>query len=223
MTTTPEPKSPQHPVFSRIYDPLLARPAERWEGRYRSELCGGASGLVLEVGAGTGMNFSHYSEVLRVVAIEPEPHMLDQAKRRAAVDPAPVVLVRASAERLPFEDGTFDTVVCSLVLCTVPDQGQAIRECRRVLKPNGSLRFYEHVRATGDRAARWQDRLERPWGFFGGGCHPNRNTLAALVQEGFRVRFRRFEPPVPGGWFLPHVIGEARHRAGDNPEATSGR
>ena len=222
MTHAPAPKSPKHPVFSRVYDPLLARPAERWEGRYRSELCGAARGLVLEIGAGTGMNFSHYSDVSRVVAIEPEPRMLEQAKRRAAVDPAPIVLLRASAERLPFPDGTFDTVVCSLVLCTVLDQGQAIRECRRVLKPDGSLRFYEHVRAKSDRAARWQDRLERPWGFFGGGCHPNRDTLGALVDEGFTVRFRSFEPPVPGGSFLPHVIGEARFRPrGDRPEATA--
>lgn len=202
---------------------MLARPAERWEGRYRSELCAGAAGLVLEVGAGTGMNFQHYSNVSGVVAIEPEPHMLEQAKRRAAGDPAPVVLLRAGAEELPFQDGAFDTLVCSLVLCTVGDQRKAIRECRRVLKPNGSLRFYEHVRATGGRAARWQDRLERPWGFFGGGCHPNRDTLGALVEEGFTVRFRRFEPPVPGGWFLPHVIGEARLRSGGELAATAGR
>ena len=223
MTERATPKTPKRPIFSRIYDPLLARPAERWEGRYRSELCSGAEGLVLEIGAGTGMNFSHYSDVSGVFAIEPEPHMIEQAKRRAASDPAPVVLLRASAERLPFADGTFDTVVCSLVLCTVPDQRQGIREIRRVLKPEGSLRFYEHVRAGGDRAARWQDRLERPWGFFGGGCHPNRDTLGALVDEGFTVRFRTFEPPVPGGWFLPHVIGEARVRTGGKPAATADR
>jgi SAM-dependent methyltransferase len=167
------------------------------------------------------MNFSHYSAVSGVVAIEPEPRMLAQAKRRAASDPAPIVLVRASAERLPFKDGTFDTVVCSLVLCTVPDQRAAIRECRRVLKQDGSVRFYEHVRAQGDRTARWQDRLERPWGFFGGGCHPNRDTLGALVEEGFTVRFRRFEPPIPGASFLPHVIGEARVRTGWKRAATA--
>ncbi len=198
---------------------MLARPAERWEGRYRSELCGGAEGLVLEIGAGTGMNFSHYSAVSGVVAIEPEPQMLAQAKRRANSDSAPVVLVRASGERLPFKDGTFDTVVCSLVLCTIPDQRQGVSEIRRVLKSDGSLRFYEHIRAGRDRAARWQDRLERPWGFFGGGCHPIRDTLGALVDEGFTVRFRGFEPPVPGGWFLPHAIGEARLRAGGKSAA----
>lgn len=223
MTEPPVPTSPKHPVFARIYDPLLARPAQQWEGRFRSELCGGATGLVLEIGAGTGMNFSHYSAVSRVVALEPEPRMLEQARRKGASDPAPVTLVRGSAERLPFSDGTFDTVVSSLVLCTVPDQRKAIRECRRVLKPGGSLRLYEHVRAGGDRAARWQDRLERPWGFFGGGCHPNRDTLGVLVEEGFTVRFRRFEPPVPGGWFLPHVIGEARIRTGDESAVSPDR
>src|SRR5918996_949016 len=94
VTRSSQQKSPKHPVFARIYDPLLARPAERWEGRYRSELCGGAEGLVLEIGAGTGMNFSHYSTVSGVVAIEPEPRMLAQAKRRGESDPAPIVLVR---------------------------------------------------------------------------------------------------------------------------------
>ncbi|HEX2088498.1 MAG TPA: class I SAM-dependent methyltransferase [Actinomycetota bacterium] len=222
MIQRPTAKTSKHPIFARIYDPLLARPAERWEGRYRSEQCGGAEGLVLEIGAGTGMNFPHYSDVSTVVAVEPEPHMLEQAKQRAAGDPAPIVLLRASAECLPFPDGTFDTVVSSLVLCTVPDERQAIREVRRVLKPQSPLRFYEHVRAKSDRAARWQDRLERPWGFFGGGCHPNRDTVGALVEEGFTVRFRSFEPPVPGGWFLPHVIGEARVK-GERPEATSSR
>ena len=212
-------KPPKHPVFARIYDPLLARPAERWEGRYRSELCGPAEGLVLEIGAGTGMNFQHYSNASRVVAIEPEPNMLGKARRRAATAPAPLVLVGAAAEHLPFHDGTFDTVVCSLVLCTVSDQREAILECRRVLKPGGSLRLYEHVRGTEEREARWQDRLERPWGFLGGGCHPNRDTLGTLVGEGFTVRFRRVVPPVPGGWFVPHVIGEARPSSGDEPGA----
>ena len=216
MSDVDAPKRPNHPWFARIYDPLVARPAERWEGKYREELCAAAEGVVLEIGAGTGMNFAHYAAAGRVVATEPEPHMRRRAARRAAAAPVPIELVAAGAERLPFADGTFDTVVCSLVLCTVADQSAGIDECRRVLKPDGSLRFFEHVRSMNAREARWQDRLERPWGFFSGGCHPNRDTLRALVYHGFTVRFRSFVPPVPGGWFVPHVIGEARLRSVPN-------
>ncbi len=118
MSRTSPDITPKHPVFARIYDPLLARPAEKWERRYRAELCGGAVGLVLEIGAGTGMNFQHYSNVSRVVAIEPEPHMLEQARRRAAEDPAPVIVLRAGAEQLPFQDGVFDTQ--SVRWCSAP-------------------------------------------------------------------------------------------------------
>ncbi|HEX8099197.1 MAG TPA: class I SAM-dependent methyltransferase [Actinomycetota bacterium] len=220
MSDRDAPRRRNHPWFARIYDPVLARPAEKWEGKYRDELCAEAEGVVLEVGAGTGMNFSHYATATRVVAIEPEPNMRGRAARRVEAASVPIRLLGASAERLPFPDETFDTVVCSLVLCTVGDQSAGIAECRRVLKSNGSMRFFEHVRSMGLREARWQDRLERPWGFFGGGCHPNRDTLGAFVEHGFTVRFRRFAPPIPGGWFLPHVIGVAR--AGSQAERGGG-
>jgi SAM-dependent methyltransferase len=210
----PVPRRPKHPFFARIYDPLLARPADKWEAPYREELCREAKGLVLEIGAGTGMNFRHYGSTNRVVAVEPEPHMLQRARDRARSAQIPITVLAAAAERLPFADETFDSVVCSLVLCSVADQQAAISECRRVLRSRGALRLYEHVRSTNPRTARWQDRLERPWGLVGGGCHPNRDTLGALAAEGFEVASRRFKPPVPGGGFLPHVIGEARLASG---------
>jgi ubiquinone/menaquinone biosynthesis C-methylase UbiE len=198
----------EHPVFARLYD-RIAESAEGWEREYRDELCAEAPGLVLEVGAGTGLNFEHYRKAERVVAVEPEPNMLRRAVPRAAAAPVPVTLVRGSAERLPFADGSFDTLVCALVLCTVPDQHAAIAECRRVLRPDGVLRFYEHVLSPDPKAARVQRAIRRPWHFFGAGCHPDRDTPARLAGAGFHVRFRRFLPPMAVGWIMPHVIGEA--------------
>ncbi len=199
----------RHPVFAFFYD-LLAASTEEWEGRYREEVCGAASGRVLELGAGTGMNFRHYREARQVVAAEPEPNMLRRAAGRAREAMAPVDLVRSSGESLPFPDASFDTVTCTLVLCSVSDPSLVLGEARRVLKPGGELRFYEHVRSPEPRMATWQDRLERPWGFFAGGCHPNRQTLSTLSSLGFSGRYRMFDPPMAGGRFLPHVVGTAR-------------
>ncbi|HXF56798.1 MAG TPA: class I SAM-dependent methyltransferase [Actinomycetota bacterium] len=207
-------RRPNHPVFAFVYD-WLAAPAQRWEARYREELCAGARGRVLELGAGTGLNFAHYRSARRVVAVEPEPHMLRRAARRAAEAPVPVTLVAAVAEALPLRDGAFDAVVCSLVLCSVRDLGRALGECRRVLAPQGELRLYEHVRSPRPGVARLQDRLERPWRRLAGGCHPNRDTVGTLRAQGFRVEVRAFDPPVLGGPLLPHVLGVARPAAAD--------
>lgn len=205
----PRVRRPNHPVFALLYD-WLAAPAQRWEARHRRALCAGARGLVLELGAGTGLNFAHYRSARRVVAVEPEPHMLRRAARRAGEAPVPVSLVAAVAEALPFRDGAFDAVVCSLVLCSVRDPGRALEECGRVLAPDGELRLYEHVRSPRPGVARLQDRVERPWRWLAGGCHPNRDTVGALRARGFHVEVRAFDPPVPGGSFLPHVLGVAR-------------
>jgi ubiquinone/menaquinone biosynthesis C-methylase UbiE len=203
----------EHPVFAFFYD-RMARAAQRWEEPYRDELCGEARGLVLELGSGTGLNFGRHRLAERVVAVEPEPNMLRRSVPRAAEPTIPICLVRGSAQALPFAEATFDTVLTSLVLCSVPDLTTAVGELRRVLKEDGVPRFYEHVRSEHPRTARWQDRLERPWGLFAGGCHPNRDSVGAMRAGGFAVELSRFDPPVPGGRFLPHVIGEARPAAG---------
>ena len=119
-------------------------------------------------------------------------------------------MVDGTAEALPIPDASFDAVVASLVLCTVADPDQALAEVGRVLRPGGRLRFYEHVRAGDPRLARWQDRLERPWGWLVGGCHPNRDTVAAITAAGLRVvELDRFDLPAMPPPARPHVLGVA--------------
>jgi ubiquinone/menaquinone biosynthesis C-methylase UbiE len=142
----------------------------------RNELLANARGAVIDVGAGTGLNLKHYpAEIERLVMCEPEDAMAVQIERKLADSGQSAEVVRAPAEELPFEDATFDTVVFTLVLCTVPDPAAALAEARRVLRPDGKLLFLEHVRGEGERLVRWQDRLERPWGWIAAG--PSR-TLA---------------------------------------------
>jgi ubiquinone/menaquinone biosynthesis C-methylase UbiE len=181
------------------------------DGR-RRRLLAGARGAVLEIGGGTGANLSHYRDVDRVTIAEPDPFMrrkLDQKLTDARVS---VEVSTAGAEALPFPDGSFDSVVSTLVLCTVQDQEAALDEVRRVLCPGGRLLFIEHVRAAGS-AARWQDRLEPLWRRLLGGCHPNRDTVAAIEEAGFEIEtFESFYPPDPMSVLTPHVQGSATVR-----------
>ena len=162
-------------VFAAAYDPFLARAERAGIASARQQLLAGARGRVLEVGAGTGLNVAHYPQGTEVTFTEPDPHM---AKRLRAHG---VDVVEAGAESLPFADGSFDTVVSTLVLCTVPDVAASLSEIRRVLAPGGRLLFLEHVRAEpGSGLERWQNRLHGPWQAFACGCHCNRDLLGAL-------------------------------------------
>jgi SAM-dependent methyltransferase len=126
----------------------------------------------------------------------------------------PAEVIDAGGERLPLPDASVDTVVATLVFCTIPEPEAALAEIARVLKPDGRLLFLEHVRASDPRTARWQDRLERPWGWFGRGCHPNRDTLAVITGSGLEVseveqgQFPKAPPIV-----RPLITGEARPRS----------
>ena len=179
-----------------MYDKALAANEEAGLRDMRAELIGTASGRTLEIGAGTGLNLDHYPDaVTELVLTEPDPHMVKRLRGRLE-DGAPPVgstrVVETGAEKLPFEDASFDTVVCTLVLCTVPAPDRAMAEVRRVLAPGGRLLYIEHVRdRDGTRRARWQDRLERPWGWFLGGCHPNRDTGRLIADA-----FEEDEPPL---------------------------
>jgi SAM-dependent methyltransferase len=202
----------RHPIFARLFDRLV-RSADPAQADHRQELLAGASGRVIEVGAGNGINFANYPpEVSEVVAVEPEAYLRKKAMEAAPAAPVPVTVVDGLADALPAEDDSFDVAVCSLVLCSVADQGRALAEIARVLRPGGELRFYEHVLGDDPKVARLQNRIEGVWQFCGGGCHPNRDTPAAIEAAGFRMeRCRRFTFK-PGPLMTPvepHVIGVA--------------
>jgi SAM-dependent methyltransferase len=187
-------------IFAALYDPLGARWEERHGAALRRKLLADARGRVLEVGIGTGLSLPHYpADVEEIVGVDPSVPMLGRARERAGAN---VTLVQAPAEELPFEDDSFDTVVTIAVLCTVDDPSRSLREIRRVLRPDGRFLFTEHVRSHDEKRARWQDRLERPWGFIAGGCHPNRRTLASIETAGFQLEELE-EGELPG---LPRLV-----------------
>jgi ubiquinone/menaquinone biosynthesis C-methylase UbiE len=162
ISTRTEPRPVHHPLFARVYA-RVGHLMDAEIGDHRRRLLAGLTGRILEIGAGNGPNFLHYAAtVTQVLAVEPEPYLRRLALAAARQAPVPIRVVAGTAEALPAPDASFDAVVASLVLCTVADPDQALAEVRRVLRPGGMLRFYEHVRASDPRLARWQDRLERP-------------------------------------------------------------
>ncbi len=176
-----------HPIFAALYD-IVQRPAEKKFLRsHRAYLAGGASGRVLDVGSGTGLNFAYYSSEAEIVGIEPDPYMLRRAQARADRLGRHVKLLGDGAEQLPFPDGSFDAAVATLVFCTIADPERALGELRRVLRPGGQLRFLEHVRAKTPGWARFQDFTTPVWKRIGAGCHPNRDTVSAIERAGFRI------------------------------------
>ncbi len=200
---------PEHRIFAALCD-LAGRRAERGPmGARRRELLREASGRVLEIGAGTGVNLPHYREVTALILVEPDAAMRRRLAPRAAAAPFPVEVLDDPAERLPLADASVDAVVLTGVLCSVDDPARALAEARRALRPGGRLLFIEHVRAEG-HAARWQDRLTPAWRRLNAGCHPNRDTVAAIRAAGFVVTALRRLDDVPAlPWIRPIVAGVA--------------
>lgn len=206
---------PEHPIFARMYDRMLAGSEKAGLEQARRELLAQASGRVLELGAGTGLNLPHYTDaVTELVLAEPDPHMAQRLRDKLAAEPSraqQVAVIEAPAEELPFEDEHFDGVVSTLVFCTVDDPAAAVAEAKRVLVEGGALLFIEHVRAETRRLARVQDLVERPWGWFTGGCHPNRPTGDTIAENGFWVeRLDRGEFPKAPPMAKPLISGVAR-------------
>jgi ubiquinone/menaquinone biosynthesis C-methylase UbiE len=204
----------QNPLFARFFHRYCGRDRGQGERELRRELLAGASGRVVEVGAGNGINFEHYPvSVTELIAVEPEPYLRHQAEKAAVDAPLPVRVMPGVAASLELEQDSVDVVVVCGVLCSVADQREALAEFRRVLRPGGELRFYEHVRSRRPGFARWQRQVDWAWSRAMGGCHTDRDTLAAIVGAGFRLeRCRGFGFP-PGAHLYPvapRVLGFAR-------------
>ena len=201
-------------LFALGYDRFMAASERAGLRARRRALLARADGATLEIGAGTGLNLGLYPPALsELVLTEPSPHMAARLRAKLGAGPG-IRVVEATAERLPFEADRFDTVVATLVLCTVPDPAAALREIARVLRPEGRLLFLEHVRAPEPRLARWQDRLERPWRVFGAGCHCNRDTAARIEASALRIEdLDRGEIPRAVPIVRPLIVGAARPAA----------
>lgn len=170
-------------AFAAIYERAMENTEEAGMRESRHDLVVAAQGRTVELGAGTGLNFGHYPDaVTELVLTEPFEPMARRLRERVAAggEGREVTVVEAAADRLPLEDGSVDTAVCTLVLCTVDDVPATLAEVARVLRPGGRLLFAEHVRSTDPGLARWQDRLEIPWKLVGHGCRCNRDTVAAI-------------------------------------------
>jgi len=199
-------------LIAASYDRALAPSEQEGLGALRSELLAGARGRVLELGAGTGANLDHWPRgpIASLLLTEPDPHMARRLESRVARREAAARVVRAPAADLPVEDGGVDTVVASLVLCTVPDVPAALAEVRRVLAPGGRLLFLEHVRHADPARARRQDRLTPVHRRLAAGCHPNRPTPDLIAAAGFTVRDLRVERfPKAARYLQPLVLGSA--------------
>ena len=156
--------------------------------RLRTEVLQSAAGEVLEIGIGTGLNLAHYGPtVLRVRAVDPTPMLPSRITERRAAVPFPVEITHQSAERLPYEDRTFDCVVSTWTLCTITDPVRALREVGRVLKPGGKFLFLEHGRSDDQKVATWQDRLNPIQNIIGCGCNLNRQIDQLITQSGLRI------------------------------------
>ncbi len=206
----------QHPRFARMYERISQESEQRGTGAQRDRALAGLSGRVIEIGAGNGMNFSHYPDtVTEVVAVEPEDNLRRLAEHAARHAPVPVQVVAGHATALPTEANTFDAAVASLVLCSVPDVHGALAEIHRVLRPTGELRFFEHVRSKRLLYGLLEDAITPLWSRVGGGCHLNRDTAASIRSAGFQ--FDQLDRIVyaPLQFFPPHahILGRAHKDA----------
>jgi ubiquinone/menaquinone biosynthesis C-methylase UbiE len=199
-------------AFAALYDRSLKGTEEAGLREMRRETLSEARGRTIDIGAGTGANLGLYPEaVTELVLSEPDQYMVRRLRHRLADTGERVELIEAPAAGLPFEDASFDTAVFTLVLCTVPDPEAALAEAARILKPDGRLLFIEHVRAQDADLARWQDRLERPWRFFGDGCHCNRDTVATIEASPLALeRVERGQLPKAPPIVTPMARGAAR-------------
>lgn len=203
-----------HPIFARLYPQMGTAMDRGGMTQRRQTLLAGLTGLVIEVGAGDGLNFGYYPPTTtHVLAVEPEPHLRRLARATARHAPVPVEVVDGLAQQIPAADNSTDAVVVSLVLCSLPHPDTALQEIRRVLKPGGQLRFLEHVRADTSGLARIQRLLDATiWPRLAGGCRLGRDTITAIEQSGFSIEpLDRFQFPNARTPSSFHILGAATY------------
>ena len=197
-----------HPRFAALWDFLTRHEAPALRA-LRKETIGGATGRTLEVGVGVGANWNYLPAGIDYTGIEPDPFMLERARRHAiAQGRTALALEQVDVQHMPFPDETFDTVVTTLTFCSVPDALAGLREVRRVLRPGGEFRFAEHVRARNSLAAALQRAITPLTRRCAGGCHQDRDTLATIQRAGLVVASVRRERHGP----TPMIVGVARRQ-----------
>ena len=193
-----------HRTFAAVWDWASKHEPAR-EKKARRRTLSGVHGDVLELGVGVGTNWEYLPEGVNYVAIDPDPYMIERARRHASEQGREVDIRQAPAEELPFADDSFDTVVTTLTLCSVQDLQRSFAEVRRVLRPGGEFRFWEHVRPEGRVSGKLADFITPAWRRIGAGCHPNRRTVEELRSAGFEVtELRSFRSGL-----VPMVMGSA--------------
>ena len=204
----------RHPIAARLIERTMRAGEKRGQTEHRRRLLDGLSGRVVELGAGSGINFRHYpASVSEVVAVEPEEYLRGLAEDAAATAPVPVRVVDGVSGALPLPDASCDAGVACLVLCTVPDQQRALAELFRVIRPGGELRFYEHVIADRKWEARYQRFADATfWPHVAGGCHLARDTTSGIERAGFQIETSERFPFSPAPFIPPdpHILGVAR-------------
>lgn len=201
-----------HRTFAAVWDWASKHEPPR-EKQARRRTLSQVRGDVLEIGVGVGTNWEYLPPDVNYVAIDPDPYMLQRARKHAAEQGRDLDIRQAPAEDLPFRDDSFDTVVTTLTLCSVEDLEKSFAEVRRVLRPGGEFRFWEHVRPEGRIPGKLADLITPAWRRVGAGCHPNRRTVQELESAGFELtELRRFKSGV-----VPMVMGSARAREQPRP------
>lgn len=199
-----------HKLFAAIYDPMQAAGERTWLGAARADLLGDISGTVAEIGGGTGANLPHYRSADRVVICEPDAEMRARLGDKLGRAHVPVETSADAADAIDAPDNSFDAVVSTLVLCTVPDPSAAFAEARRVLRPGGRLYFLEHVRGHDEKVIRTKERIEPVWSWLALGCHVTRDTVGLLESDGWTVEVRNeISPSKLPGFLKPFVQGVA--------------
>lgn len=207
--TKEQPTTTNHSIFAAMYERFSrSGPEKSFMWPLRKEIIAQAQGIVLEIGAGTGLNFALYDpeRVERVEAVEPDTAMLRYARERLKTARVPITLTQAPAEALPFADETFDSAVATIVFCSVTDPVRGFSEIRRVLKPGGTLLLVEHVRARGTFARTLQDIITPVTKRMAGNCHWNRDTARSVINADFQIEDKR----EISGMLQPMIVLRAR-------------